>query len=77
MNEQEIVLTYSQPTTEQHKLQGPTGGKENPIEQHGPQGQHAQALTNMAQHSTTVPKHGKLQHHTCKLLTLFERCVGS
>jgi hypothetical protein len=25
MNEQEIVLTYSQPTTEQHKLQGPIG----------------------------------------------------
>ncbi len=27
----------------------------------------------MAQHSTNVPKHGKLQHHKCKLLTLFER----
>ena len=30
MNEQEIVLTYSQPTTEQHKLQGPIGGKRKP-----------------------------------------------
>ena len=30
LNEQEIVLTYSQPTTEQHKLQGPIGGKRKP-----------------------------------------------